>query len=85
MGKVISGIAKRCTKAKVPLIALAGEVETSALQSHQSGVSALFSIMHGPMSLEDAMEKETTLRLTTQKTEELFRVIHVMQINFKGE
>jgi len=85
MGKVISGIAKRCTKAHVPLIALAGEVETSALQSHQSGVSALFSIMHGPMSLEDAMEKETTLRLTTQKTEELFRVIHVMQMNYKGE
>ena len=85
MGKVISGIAKRCTKANVPLIALAGHVETSALQSHQSGVSALFSIMHGPISLEDAMEKETTLRLTTQKTEELFRLIHVMQINYKGE
>jgi len=77
MGKVISGIAKRCTQANVPLIVLAGEIDASALRSHEHGVSALFSIMHGPMSLEDAMHTKTALRLATQKTEELFWLIRV--------
>lgn len=77
MGKVISGIAKRCAKAKVPLIALAGGVEDDAFASHESGVSAIFSILQAPMSLEEAMCKETTLRQTTQSAEELFRLIKV--------
>lgn len=77
MGKVISGIAKRCVKADVPLIALAGGVEQDAFTSHESGVSAIFSILQAPMSLEEAMCKETTLRQTTQSAEELFRLIKV--------
>ena len=77
MGKVISGIAKRCVKAHVPLIALAGGIEQDALKSHESGVSALFSILQSPMSLEEAMDKETTLRQTKQSTAELFRLIKI--------
>ena len=75
MGKVISGIAKRCVRANVPLIALAGGVEEDALKSHESGVSAIFSILHTPMSLEEAMCKETTLRQIEQRAGELFRLI----------
>jgi glycerate kinase len=78
MGKVISGIAKRCTQANVPLIVLAGQVDKSALRSHEHGVSALFSIMHAPMSLEEAMDKETALGLVKQKSEELFRLINAI-------
>ncbi len=77
MGKVISGIAKRCVKAHVPLIALAGSVEEDALASHESGVSALFSILHAPMSLEEAMCKKTTLGQVEQSVGEIFRVIKV--------
>lgn len=79
MGKVISGIAKRCVKAHVPLIALAGSVEEDAFASHESGVSALFSILHAPMSLEEAMCKKTTLRQVEQSAGELFRLIKVAQ------
>ncbi len=79
MGKVISGIAKRCVKAHVPLIALAGSVEEDAFTSHESGVSALFSILHAPMSLEEAMGKETTLKSVEQSAGELFRLIKVAQ------
>ena len=75
MGKVISGIAKRCVRANVPLIALAGGVEEDALKSHESGVTAIFSILHMPMSLEEAMCKETTLRQIEQRAGELFRLI----------
>lgn len=80
MGKVISGIAKRCMRANVPLIALAGSVEPDALKSHENGVSALFSILHAPMSLEDAMCKETTLRQAEQSAGELFRLIKVARL-----
>ncbi len=81
MGKVISGIAKRCVKAHVPLIALAGGIEADALKSHESGVSALFSILQSPMSLEEAMNKETTLRQIKQSTAELFRLIYVARLS----
>ncbi len=80
MGKVISGIGKRCAKANVPLIALAGSVEPFALKSHDRGVSALFSILQTPMSLEEAMCKETTLRQIEQSAGELFRLIKVSQL-----
>ena len=80
MGKVISGIAKRCVKANVPLIALAGSIEQTAFASHKNGVSAIFSILQAPMSLEEAMCKETTLRQTTQSAEELFRLINVARV-----
>lgn len=80
MGKVISGIAKRCVKSDVPLIVLAGGVEEDAFTSHESGVSAIFSILQAPMSLEEAMCKETTLRQTAQSAEELFRLIKVARV-----
>ena len=80
MGKVISGIAKRCVRFDVPLLALAGQIEEDALRSHESGVSALFSIMHAPMTLDDAMCKETTLKLIKQSSEEIFRLIKISRV-----
>lgn len=83
MGKVISGISKRCAKARVPLIVLAGSVEEDASKAHENGVSALFSILQTPMSLEEAMEKEATLRRVTQSAEEIFRLIKVSQTKMR--
>ncbi|MDD2384166.1 MAG: glycerate kinase [Sulfurospirillaceae bacterium] len=77
MGKVISGIAKRCVKQKVPLLAFAGHVEESAKALHEDGVTALFSIMHAPISLEEAMCEDKTKVLMKQAVEEVFRVIKV--------
>lgn len=77
MGKVISGIAKRCVKHNVPLLAFAGHVEESAKVLHEHGVCALFSIMHSPMSLKEAMDEAKTKTLMKQTVEEVFRVIKV--------
>ncbi|MDD3324725.1 MAG: glycerate kinase [Sulfurospirillaceae bacterium] len=77
MGKVVSGIARRTKKHKIPLIALAGHVEDDVNQAHQYGVDAVFSIMNYPMSLCDAMQKETTQKLMKHNVEELFRLIKV--------
>lgn len=77
MGKVISGIAKRCVKQNVPLLAFAGHVEESAKALHDKGVTALFSIMHHPISLEEAMCEEKTKALMKQAIEEVFRVVSI--------
>ena len=79
MGKVISGIAKRCMKHNVPLLAFAGHVEESAKALHEHGVAALFSIMHAPISLEEAMGEAKTKALMKQAVEEVFRVIKISQ------
>lgn len=75
MGKVISGVAKRCAKHHIPLLAFAGQVEENTKALYEEGVTALFSIMKAPISLEEAMHKETTLRLLKQSVEDVFRLI----------
>ena len=72
MGKVLSGVSKRCKQARVPLIALGGGI-ADELEEHE-GVDALFSIMRYPMSLEEAMEKTRAEKLVKQSTKELFIV-----------
>lgn len=42
-GKVISGIAKRTTKANVPLIAIVGSADDSAACAYEYGVDAIFT------------------------------------------
>lgn len=61
MGKAIGGIAQRCRKAGKPLIALTGCV-TQADNLYESGVTAIFPIQPGPVSLSQAMEHDFTLQ-----------------------
>ena len=77
MGKVLSGVSKRCVSAGVPLIALGGGI-ADELEEHE-GVDALFSIMRYPMSLEEAMEKTRAEKLVKQSTKEIFRLIKLIK------
>lgn len=77
MGKVISGVSKRCHNAGVPLIALCGGI-ADELEAHE-GIDALFSIMRSPMRLEEAMEKSRTEKLVKQSTKEIFNLIKLMK------
>lgn len=43
-GKVLAGIARRTKKASVPLIAVVGDIEGTAAEAYNAGVSAIFSI-----------------------------------------
>lgn len=61
MGKAIGGIAQRCRKAGKPLIALTGCV-AQADNLYESGVTAIFPIQPGPVSLSQAMEHDFTLQ-----------------------
>lgn len=78
MGKVLSGVSKRCTHAGIPLIALGGGI-ADELEVHE-GVDALFSIMRYPMSLEEAMEKQRAEKLVKQSVKEIFRLIKTFNI-----
>jgi len=77
MGKVLSGVSKRCKKAGIPLIALGGGI-ADELEEHE-GVDAIFSVMRYPMSLEEAMEKNRAEKLVKQSVKEIFRLIKLVK------
>lgn len=75
MGKVIDGIGSLCKEAGVPCIALAGDCFRAADEIHDKGVTSVFSILSKPMTLDQAMDKETALVLIQKKIEQVLRLI----------
>jgi len=55
-GKVPMGVAHRARALGVPVVVVAGSALPSAEILHREGVTAYFSILNQPMSLEDAMK-----------------------------
>ena len=53
-GKVIAGVARAAASQGVPVVVLAGGVLPDAYALHERGVTALFSIVPGPLALEEA-------------------------------
>ncbi|KPV40821.1 glycerate kinase [Alicyclobacillus ferrooxydans] len=54
-GKAVQGVAMRANQRNVPVFCVSGAISADASQLYQYGVSALFSITHGPVSLEESM------------------------------
>ena len=57
MGKALGGILDVAKSKNIPVIGIAGTVENSAMLN-ETGFTALFSIVNGPVTLEKAMNKE---------------------------
>lgn len=55
-GKVLAGIGKRCMARNVPVFAFAGSIGEGADELQSVGISAVFSVANGPVSLAYAME-----------------------------
>ena len=58
-----------------PVIALAGSVTPCAGSCNESGIDAFFSVLNEPVSLEEAMEKQTAtrnLKMTAQQALRLY-------------
>jgi glycerate kinase len=73
-GKVISGVVKRAAAAGVPVIALAGELaEGAEAQLREIGLTAAFSIVDGPCTVEEAMKDG--YRLLVERTSGLGRLL----------
>lgn len=79
MGKAPVGVAKIAKKFDIPVIALAGGVTEGAFQTHEKGIDCFFSIINYPITLEEAMKKETAYKFIKGNTEEIFRLIKVCE------
>ena len=60
-GKTIAGVAEVAAAQGIPVVALAGSVGPGAERIHDCGVSAVFCIADGPLTLQDAMDRAAQL------------------------
>ena len=73
MGKTIGGIVRYAQRLSVPVIAIGGNI-SAKLNPKEIGLLAAFSIQQGPISLEEAMTKENTLRNVGKTIEQIIRL-----------
>ncbi len=69
------GVAERAGKRGVPVIAIAGGLGTGYRETHEKGINAAFTLVSGPMSLDEAMAD--TANLLIDVTEEIMHTVAV--------
>ncbi|MFS0821662.1 glycerate kinase [Bacillus sp. 1P02SD] len=74
-GKVISSLASLAKIYNVETIAIAGAVEDGLEVLHERGLTAAFSILDGPKSLEQAIEN--SFFLIKKQSEQIYRLLKV--------
>lgn len=74
MGKAPAGIAQMAKKLNIPVIALAGDVSEGNPHLYDSGITAYFTIVSGPISLEKAMDPEVARENLRRIAEQIGRV-----------
>lgn len=72
-GKTPFGVAQSAKKYNKPVIAIAGTIGEGAEELYDKGIDTIFSILDGPQSLEEAIEK--TSRLLEATGERIGRLI----------
>ena len=72
-GKVPAGVAKRCQKFDVPVIALVGGIGEGAQALYDVAKSSIMSIIPAPMDLEQAMQNAP--KLVADAAERRFRML----------
>ncbi|KIL35685.1 glycerate kinase [Cohnella kolymensis] len=73
LGKTPFGVAQLASKRSVPVILIAGSVGQGAETLYKHGVTSIFSMVNGPLSLEAAMLDAP--RLLSDITERIMRVV----------
>lgn len=73
-GKVVVEVSKIAKKYKKPVAALVGSYDGDLSVFHELGLTSVFSILHSPINLEDALNKEKTKRSVITLTEEVMRL-----------
>jgi glycerate kinase len=80
-GKTISGVVGEASKQSIPVVVVAGSVRDEAENLYEFGVTSLFSICSGPMSLKYAVSQ--TGHLVEKCVERILRaIVHVKLGNF---
>ena len=67
-------MAKIAKKYGKPVIALAGSVSSCAGGCNENGIDAFFSVLNEPVSLEEAMDKQTAMRNLKMTAEQALRL-----------
>lgn len=66
-GKTVNGVARKASERSIPVLALAGEIAPGAEKLHERGVTAMFSILRGPLSLEESFRQAHPLLSSTSR------------------
>lgn len=74
MGKTPVGVARLAKKYGKPVIALGGSVLPEARACHGEGIDAMFSILPGPSTLEEAMEPGRAKENLAAAAEQVYRL-----------
>ena len=77
MGKAPAGVALIAAKYKVPVVALAGDVSEGTSNLHESGISAYFTIVGGPVDLESAMQPDAARENLRKAAEQIGRLLKI--------
>ncbi|EMR06521.1 Glycerate kinase [Bhargavaea cecembensis DSE10] len=75
MGKAAMGVAGLAEKHGVPVIALAGSATNEAASLNGKGMTAYFSILQEPITLEEAIRPEIARQNMETAAEQVFRLI----------
>jgi glycerate kinase len=71
------GVAERAGKHGIPVIAIAGGLGAGYRETHEKGINAAFTLVSGPMSLDEAMAD--TADLLSGVAEEIMRTVDIGQ------
>ena len=74
MVKTPMGVARLAKKYGKPVIALGGSVLPEARACHGEGIDAMFSILPGPSTLEEAMEPGRAKENLAAAAEQVYRL-----------
>ncbi|MBV7504409.1 glycerate kinase [Bacillus sp. sid0103] len=78
MGKAPAGVALMARKHAVPVIALAGDISEGNSSLYESGITAYFTIVSGPVDLEVAMDPDVTRENLKTTAEQIGRVLSLL-------
>ena len=76
-GKTPTGVSRVAEEMGIPVLAIAGGIKSGAETSYEEGIDAMMSIVPGPISLEEAIERSSELVAETAE-----RAARIMKIGF---
>lgn len=80
-GKAPVGVARLARKHSIPVVALAGSLAEGADELVEHGIDAVFSIVPGPVRLEEAMERAD--EFTRRTVEQIIRLFLVSTTSYR--
>lgn len=79
MGKAPIGVANVAKEFQKPVIAFSGCVTRDAVACNEAGIDAFFPILRFPQAIEEAMKTDEAKRNLIETSEQVFRLIHILE------